>query len=282
MIIEMICVRCWRCYMYLPGTPNERIGDLRTKIGLSQKELAEMIGVSASQLSRIENGETQSISSELLVKLAKAFGVSTDYILGLTTISTPKSRDISELGLSEGAVKGLVNGTVDVQMLNHLMEHKTFAYLLYLIKTYFDNSLSAGIMARNALIDMATATLGDFMKDNPEHKAEVVADAKYLRSQKLTDNEAEIEKIKSTFLAILKDVKKNIEASKVPEQPATAEFLQAMREQIQAAQKEQKPVGVDDVVGAVMSMVGQAVPMDEKSAELFRQLTQHIFTKSAE
>ena len=264
--------------MYLPGTPNERIGDLRTKIGLSQKELAEMIGVSASQLSRIENGETQSISSELLIKLAKAFGVSTDYILGITTISTPKSRDISELGLSEGAVKGLVNGAVDVQMLNHLMEHKTFSYLLYLIKTYFDNSLTAGIMTRNALIDMATATLGDFMKDNPEHKAEVVADAKYLRSQKLADNEAELEKIKSTFLAILKDIKKNIEDGNVPEQPATVEFLQTMREQIQAAQKEQKPVGVDDVVEAVMSMVGQVTQLDGESVDLFKQLAERVLS----
>jgi len=268
--------------MYLPGTPNERIGDLRTKIGLSQKELAEMIGVSASQLSRIENGETQSISSELLIKLAKAFGVSADYILGLTTISTPKSRDISELGLSEGAVKGLMNGTVDVQMLNHLMEHKIFAYMLYLIKTYFDNSLSAGIMARNALIDMATATLGDYMKDNPKYKAEVVADAKYLRSQKLTDNEAEIEKIKSTFLAILKDIKKNIEDGKAPEQPATAEFLQNMREQIQAAQKEQKPLGVDDVVGTVMSMVEQITALDDEGADLFKQLAKHILAKPTE
>jgi len=265
--------------MYLPGTPNERIGDLRTKIGLSQKELAEMIGVSASQLSRIENGETQSISSELLIKLAKAFGVSTDYILGITTISTPKSRDISELGLSEGAVKGLVNGTVDVQMLNHLMEHKTFAYMLYLMKTYFDNSLTAGIMTRNALIDMATATLGDFVKDNPEHKAEVVSDAKYLRSQKLTDNEAEIEKIKSTFMAILKDIKKNFEDGKMSEPPVTAEFLQNMREQIQDAQKEQKPVGVDDVVGAMMGMVEQVTQLDDESADLFKQLAERMLSK---
>lgn len=94
--------------MYLPGTVNERIGDLRTSRGLQQKELAEMIGVSASQLSRIENGETTNINSETIAKLARALNVSTDYILGLTTISVPKSYDISELGLSEGTVKNLL------------------------------------------------------------------------------------------------------------------------------------------------------------------------------
>ena len=46
---------------------------------------------------------------------------STDYILGLSTLSVRKSYDISELGLSEGAVRGLVTGTVDMQILNRLL-----------------------------------------------------------------------------------------------------------------------------------------------------------------
>ena len=263
--------------MYLPGTIYERIGDLRSSKGWSQKKLAEITGIVTSQLSRIENGNIEHISSDILIKLAKAFGVSTDYILGLTTISTPKSYDISELGLSEGAVKGLVTSTIDVQMLNRLMEHKTFSYLLYLIKTYFDNSILAGNMERNAVIDMATAAIGDFAKDNPEHKTKAQADTKYLRSQKLTDHEAEITKINGTFLAIIRDIKKDIEDGKVPEQAATAEFLQAMREQIQAARQEQKPIDAEDITAAVMNMVGQTVALDEKSAELFGQLAQSIF-----
>jgi len=139
--------------MYLLGTTYERIGDLRTSRGWSQKKLSEITGIVTSQLSRIENGNIDNISSDILIKLAKAFGVSTDYILGLTTISTPKSYDISELGLSEGAIKPLVTGIVDVPILNRLLEHKTFPYLLYLIKTYFDNSIATGNIQRNAIID---------------------------------------------------------------------------------------------------------------------------------
>ena len=171
----------------------------------------------------------------------------------------------------------MVTSTIDVQMLNRLMEHKTFSYLLYLIKTYFDNSILAGNMERNAVIDMATAAIGDFAKDNPEHKTKAQADTKYLRSQKLTDHEAEITKINGTFLAIIRDIKKDIEDGKVPEQAATAEFLQAMREQIQAARQEQKPIDAEDITAAVMNMVGQTVALDEKSAELFGQLAQSIF-----
>ena len=45
-----------------------------------QKELAEKIGVSASQLSRIVSGETRTVSSDILIGVAKEFKVSTDYI----------------------------------------------------------------------------------------------------------------------------------------------------------------------------------------------------------
>ena len=69
---------------------------------------------------------TISVSSDILIGVAKEFKVSTDYILGLSTVSVRKSYDISELGLSEGAVRGLVTGAVDVQILNRLLEHRNF------------------------------------------------------------------------------------------------------------------------------------------------------------
>lgn len=112
--------------MALPGTPGERISDLCNGNHITQKELAEKIGVSASQLSRIVSGETRTVSSDILIGVAKEFKVSTDYILGLSTVSVRKSYDISELGLSEGAVRGLVTGAVDVQILNRLLEHRNF------------------------------------------------------------------------------------------------------------------------------------------------------------
>ena len=77
--------------MFYPGTPGERIGNLRTNKGLSQRELSILIGITSSQISRIESGKIQSIGSEIIIRLAKEFNVSTDYILGLTAISTPKN-----------------------------------------------------------------------------------------------------------------------------------------------------------------------------------------------
>ena len=55
--------------MALPGTPGQRISDLCNGNHISQKQLAEKIGVSASQLSRIVSGETKTVSSDILRKL---------------------------------------------------------------------------------------------------------------------------------------------------------------------------------------------------------------------
>ena len=159
--------------MALPGTPGQRISDLCNGNHITQKELAEKIGVSASQLSRIVSGETRTVSSDILIGVAKEFKVSTDYILGLSTVSVRKSYDISELGLSEGAVRGLVTGAVDVQILNRLLEHKSFPRLIHLIRVYFQDTAARGIMARNQLIEIATASLSDLMKEHPDRKSVV-------------------------------------------------------------------------------------------------------------
>jgi transcriptional regulator with XRE-family HTH domain len=82
--------------MYLPETINERIVDLRTSRGLKQKELAELVGISPSQISRIETGKSKNITADTIARLAKALNISADYILGLTTITAPKSCEISE------------------------------------------------------------------------------------------------------------------------------------------------------------------------------------------
>ena len=56
--------------MALPGTPGQRISDLCNGNHITQKELAEKIGVSASQLSRIVSGETRTVSSDILIGVA--------------------------------------------------------------------------------------------------------------------------------------------------------------------------------------------------------------------
>lgn len=264
--------------MYLPGTPGDRIVDLRTYRGWNQKELAKRIGIAASQLSRIENGETKNISGDILIKLAKEFKVSTDYILGLTTVSVPKSYDISQLGLSEKVVKTLVSGAVDVNILNRLLEHRNFPQLVRLIRIYFEDTAAMGIMARNEVIELATAALSDFMKERPEHKGEARQDIQFLNAQKIGAHEAEIEKIKNTFLAILRDIKNDMDSGELPEQTATAEMIQSVRAAV--ADKPREEITADDMAEAVTAALGKTVPLDEESAGQLQKLAKQLMEQA--
>lgn len=60
-----------------------RIRDLREDHDLSQAEVARVIKTTQQQYSKIELGKAD-ISGEKLILLARFYGVSTDYLLGLT------------------------------------------------------------------------------------------------------------------------------------------------------------------------------------------------------
>ena len=61
---------------------GQRICELRTAMGWSQVELAKRLRVAKQTVSNWENDNIQP-SIEMLVRLSKIFGVTTDYLLGL-------------------------------------------------------------------------------------------------------------------------------------------------------------------------------------------------------
>lgn len=68
-----------------PKVIGSRIKSRRKQIGLTQKTLGEKAGVSAPAINRFEKGD-KSPSVETLVKLAKALGTSSDFLLGAETV----------------------------------------------------------------------------------------------------------------------------------------------------------------------------------------------------
>ena len=81
-----------------------------------------------SQMSRIINGKTLKVSHELVIAIAAEFDVSTDFLLGLTSI--PDRTRLDELGLSEKAIRNLVSGRVNRKCINHLLEDEELIRLM--------------------------------------------------------------------------------------------------------------------------------------------------------
>ena len=64
---------------------GQRICELRTASGWSQVDLAKKLGVAKQTVSNWENENIQP-SIEMLVRLARLFNVTTDYLLGVDSI----------------------------------------------------------------------------------------------------------------------------------------------------------------------------------------------------
>lgn len=66
---------------------GQRINEMRISLGWNQVELAKRLGVAKQTVSNWENENIQP-SIEMLVRLSKLLGVTTDYLLGLD--NTPR------------------------------------------------------------------------------------------------------------------------------------------------------------------------------------------------
>ena len=61
---------------------GEKIKELRTERGLSQKQLADKIGVATNTVSQYESGKSKT-SIDILANLAVELDTTTDFLLGL-------------------------------------------------------------------------------------------------------------------------------------------------------------------------------------------------------
>lgn len=71
----------------------ERIRNLREDKDLSQNEIAKILNCSQTTYSRYETGELN-IPVDSLIKLAKYFNTSIDYLTGLTDEKKPYKRSV--------------------------------------------------------------------------------------------------------------------------------------------------------------------------------------------
>ena len=87
--------------MYIKLTNAERLKDLREERGLTLDQLAKETGLSMSALGSYELNENVEISPHSALTLAKIYGVSTDYLLGLTEIKNRPNAELHELHLND-------------------------------------------------------------------------------------------------------------------------------------------------------------------------------------
>ena len=131
-------------------TLGERLKDLRVERNLKLETLAEQTGLSKSALSKYESDDVTDLSIYAVTTLAEFYGVTTDYLLGVTENKKRPDEVLSDLHLSDGAVDVLRNGKFNHRLLCELIVHENFRRFMTDLEIYVDGYVSANIQNLNA------------------------------------------------------------------------------------------------------------------------------------
>ena len=217
--------------VFLPGNIRQRLLDLMKHNNVSQTELARKIGCNDSLLSRFLSEKTDKLGDENIIRIARAFNVSTDFLLGVTTVPDRKNYEIDELGLSAQAARNLYTGKANAQVVNYLLESPRFLELTYILEQYFNDTIAAGYAAQNQLY----ATLSSLTRKSAKTKAAAQA-ANEIYRLKTPVYQADLATIENQFMMAVKEVKKEIGNDFAAIRAMTAEETERMFTEITKGQ----------------------------------------------
>ena len=136
-------------------TITERLKDLRKKRGLTLEALSEATKISRSALGTYETGEFKDISPFSIVKLAKFYGVTTDYLMGVSNMEKEADAEIQELRLTSEALNVLKSGHFSGKLLSEIICHNDFPRLVTDMEIFVNQI--ASMQVENLNYGMGTA-----------------------------------------------------------------------------------------------------------------------------
>ena len=133
-------------------TIQERLKDLRVERGLTLEQLSAETGISKSALGKYEADDSKDISPFSMVELAKFYGVTTDYLLGLTEQKNHPNTELDALHLGDDAIEVLRTGKFNHRLLSELICHKDFQRFMLDAEIYVDRIADMRINDMNAVL----------------------------------------------------------------------------------------------------------------------------------
>ena len=251
---------------YLPGTIRERLQELMKRRHIKQADLAEKIGVDNATLSRFINGKTDKISPDAIVRMAKEFEVSTDFLLGVVNDPARKNYDIGEIGLTVDAARNLYTGKVNADVVNRLLTNDRFADTADQIALYLEDRLARGVAAQNEIYGLAYNQL----KKLPDTKK----DADEIHSWISNPHRDELNGITSSFEASLREIKKEYGSDNLKEtQIMSREITREIFAEVMKGRDAHNPkVTAEECAGVVTQVVANRLNMPEEKLGTFRKL----------
>ena len=232
---------------WLPSDTRQRIQDLIKDSSITQAELAGIIGLSESALSRYLKGQTEMLGDGYIIKIAKYFNVSTDFILGETNIPDRKNYDIEEA----------TQGKIDARILNLLLENPRFPQLAALLARYQNEIVKSGIAAMNQQLSFLSSLLLDQADNNPDSAESARQAAQDISAIRTPIINADTTAIQNVFMLIVRDIKEQGETIVTDSKAASAEVMQKLRKELSKGQDspDLRNLTAEDLTAAVMKTI---------------------------
>lgn len=107
---------------------SENLVEIREANGYTRKRLAEELGRPYATITKYETGEREP-GHEYLIEVAKKFGVTTDYILGLEQKNPPEVEDKTPEGIAKWMLDLLVKNGYLVE--GQDIDERTASFLIH-------------------------------------------------------------------------------------------------------------------------------------------------------
>ena len=146
--------------MYTKLSIPERLKDLRVvDKHLTLEQLAEQTGLSKSALGKYETDDYKDISPFAIATLADFYGVSTDYLMGLTENREVPNADVQSLHLTDEMIDLLRSGKINNRLLCELASHPNFRRLMIDMEICIDQIANMRVEQMNLVLEATRQTV---------------------------------------------------------------------------------------------------------------------------
>ena len=146
--------------MYTKLSIPERLKDLRVvDKHLTLEQLAEQTGLSKSALGKYESDDYKDISPFAIATLAKFYGVSIDYLMGLSENKNHPNTELQALHLSDAMVELLISGKINNRLLCELATHPSFLRLMVDMEIFIDRIADMRVNQMNLILEATRQTI---------------------------------------------------------------------------------------------------------------------------
>ncbi len=218
--------------MAIGASIGARLEHLRARKGVSDAELAKVFGINRSTMGRILKGETEKVSSQMIIDAAQYFGVSTDFLLGLTDMPDPMNHPVESFGLTEGAAKAILSEDVNIGILNRLLENLRFCQLTQTMAYALEPDQTAGVMSYDNILAHGESLFLEYMAPSVKIKRELKKDSQKIAAKIIDPNTVGNGQMLEEFRSVIQQIRKDMKMEKPLSVPVTREFLKEMDKEI--------------------------------------------------